>query len=130
MLPLRIAGETRRLAEDQDEYFALSIKDSVLNGVDVMVSSWEPTPKEVEILFYEGGAFYVEYKFSPSKIVLAESRKPSVIERAGILAGGSVRLYVPGRIHPPVIVGVDATPRPSPNRLRAILTVKAPAPVA
>jgi len=55
MLPLRIKGATRVLAESQDEYHALAIKDELLDGHPVMVSRWEPTPRELKVL-NEGGA--------------------------------------------------------------------------
>lgn len=51
MLPIRIANATRVLAESQDEYFALAIRDEVLKGMGpAMTSLWEPTPQELELL--------------------------------------------------------------------------------
>jgi hypothetical protein len=50
MLPLRISNATRILAETQDEYHALAIRDEVVDGTPVMMSLWEPTPRELELL--------------------------------------------------------------------------------
>lgn len=47
MQPLRITNATRVLAETQDEYYALAIRDEVISGVNHMTSVWEPTPKEL-----------------------------------------------------------------------------------
>ena len=47
MQPLRVTDATRVLAETQDEYYALAIKDEVVDGVNQMTSVWEPTPKEL-----------------------------------------------------------------------------------
>lgn len=47
MQPLRITNATRILAEDQDEYYALAIRDEEIDGVNHMTSVWEPTPKEL-----------------------------------------------------------------------------------
>jgi len=55
MLSLRIANATRVLAESQDEYHALAIRDEDFYGVNGMTSLWEPTPKELEML-NAGGA--------------------------------------------------------------------------
>jgi hypothetical protein len=55
MLSLRISNATRVLAETQDEYHALAIRDEDLGGVNGMTSLWEPTPKELEML-NAGGA--------------------------------------------------------------------------
>ncbi len=55
MLSLRIANATRALAESQDEYHVLAIRDEDLGGVNGMTSLWEPTPKELAML-NAGGA--------------------------------------------------------------------------
>ncbi len=55
MLPLRISNGTRILAEGQDEYYALAIRDEVVEGVPMMTSVWEPTPAELAML-NAGGA--------------------------------------------------------------------------
>lgn len=55
MQPLRISNATRVLAEAQDEYYALAIKDEVIGGVNHMTSVWEPTPRELKEL-QEGGS--------------------------------------------------------------------------
>jgi hypothetical protein len=55
MQPLRISNSTRILAETQDEYYALAIRDEVVDGVNQMTSVWEPTPRELADLA-NGGA--------------------------------------------------------------------------
>lgn len=55
MLPLRISNATRILAETQDEYFALAIRDEEIDGVPHMTSVWEPSPAELAHL-NAGGA--------------------------------------------------------------------------
>lgn len=55
MLSLRISNATRVLAENQDEYHALAIRDEDVSGVNGMTSLWEPTPKELAML-NAGGA--------------------------------------------------------------------------
>lgn len=81
MLPLRIEGHTRVLAEDQDDLRALAIRDEVLRASETsvypaMVSSWEPTPYELKVLN----------------------------------SGGSIRLTIIGRQHPAVMLGVHEAP--------------------
>lgn len=77
MNPLRIKGETRRLAEEQGEYTALSIRDDVISGVPIMYSLWEPTPRELNEL----------------------------------LLGGSVRLAIAGKVHPPIHLSTQPAPK-------------------
>lgn len=56
MLPLRISNATRIMAETQDEYHALAIRGVNVPGYGpAMVSVWEPTPAELEML-NRGGA--------------------------------------------------------------------------
>lgn len=55
MLPLRASNATRILAETQDEYIALAIRDEVIGGINHMTSVWEPTPQELADL-NAGGA--------------------------------------------------------------------------
>jgi len=55
MQPLRITNATRVLAETQNEFYALAIKDEVIDGVNHMTSVWEPTPRELANLA-AGGA--------------------------------------------------------------------------
>lgn len=55
MQPLRISNSTRILAETQDEYYALAIRDEEIEGVNHMTSVWEPTPRELQDL-QNGGA--------------------------------------------------------------------------
>lgn len=55
MLPLRITGATRQMAEEQDEYHTLAIRDSIAEVPGVgfcpaMTSHWELTPTELEKL--------------------------------------------------------------------------------
>lgn len=47
MLAMRISNATRILAEGQDEYHALAIRDEVICGTNHMTSLWEPTPAEL-----------------------------------------------------------------------------------
>lgn len=47
---LKIAGATRILAEDQDEYQNLPILDTVICGSKAMVSAWKPTSEELSML--------------------------------------------------------------------------------
>ena len=54
MQALRITNATRILAEDQDEYYALAIRDEEIEGVNHMTSVWEPTPKELQDLVKGG----------------------------------------------------------------------------
>lgn len=49
-LPLAIEGATRRLAETQDEYFTLHIRDDVVDGVPIMTSAWEFSAAELAAL--------------------------------------------------------------------------------
>ncbi|SFI59810.1 hypothetical protein [Albimonas pacifica] len=46
MLPLRIHDATRVLAEDQDDFTALAIRDENVGGFNQMTSLWEPSPAE------------------------------------------------------------------------------------
>ena len=55
MQPLRISNSTRILAETQDEYYALAIRDEEIEGVNHMTSVWELTPRELQDL-QNGGA--------------------------------------------------------------------------
>ena len=50
MIPLPIAGATRVLAKDQEAYRRLHIRDENHDGVNVMVSAWEPSPEQLKIL--------------------------------------------------------------------------------
>ncbi len=55
MLPIRIANSTRVLAEMQDEYYALAIRDEILHdGERGMTSLWEPSPAELKLLLAGG----------------------------------------------------------------------------
>jgi len=55
MTPLRPLHATRVLAESQDEYIRLAIRDDEIDGVNYMTSLWEPSPAELKTLM-EGGS--------------------------------------------------------------------------
>ena len=106
MLPLRIAGATRRLAEYQDEYFALSIRDETIGGVHYMSSLWELTPGEHQAIL-DGGAIYCGIAGTSGHIPAALV-VPDATELAQLRDGGHVYLTIPGAVHPPVCMGVVA----------------------
>lgn len=55
----KIAGATRVLAEDQDEYQALSIRDELQpDGNNMMVSEWKPDETQLKELA-AGGSVYL-----------------------------------------------------------------------
>ena len=55
MIPLAISDATRRLAEGQDEYTTLHVRDKVFGcGTPAMETLWEPTPTELATLFKGG----------------------------------------------------------------------------
>ncbi|MDP2495894.1 hypothetical protein Q8W25_17835 [Shimia thalassica] len=54
MISLRITNATRILAKDQDEYNQLAICDQKVDGVNRMISVWEPTPAELDQLINGG----------------------------------------------------------------------------
>lgn len=58
MLINRIAGATRIMGADQDEFRNLPIRDKLIDGVNYMGSSWQPTPDELERL-NQGAAVYL-----------------------------------------------------------------------
>jgi hypothetical protein len=55
MTPLRPLHATRVLAESQDQYIRLTIRDDRIDGVNYMTSLWEPSPAELKTLI-EGGS--------------------------------------------------------------------------
>ena len=55
MKPMQIEGQTRVLAEDQDEYLNLPIRDVQEDNGNVMYSAWQPTEEELATL-NAGGA--------------------------------------------------------------------------
>jgi hypothetical protein len=55
MTPLRPLHATRVLAESQDQYIRLTIRDDMIDGVNYMTSLWEPSPAELKTLI-EGGS--------------------------------------------------------------------------
>lgn len=58
MLHNRIKGTTRTLGKSQG-YLALNIRDELEGEYPYMVSSWTPTPKEMEILNM-GGSIHLK----------------------------------------------------------------------
>lgn len=55
----KIAGATRLLATEQEEYENLHIRDETLgDGTNCMVSQWKPTPEQLELL-NKGGSIYL-----------------------------------------------------------------------
>lgn len=105
MLPLRIQGATRRMAKDQKEYVTLSIRDEMVNGVQVMTSAWEPTPQELQDL-EKGGMLFATFLAGQDKLLPAVLRPAREGELELLKEGGSVRLYIPGDKFPPVCIGV------------------------
>lgn len=47
MIALMIFNATRVLAESQDEYHPLAIRDEIVEGHNHMISLWQPTPSEL-----------------------------------------------------------------------------------
>lgn len=47
---VRIAGATRVMAEGQEEFFNLPIRDEEIKGINTMTSAWEFTPAEVKAI--------------------------------------------------------------------------------
>ena len=90
MLPLRISNATRVLAETQDEYHALAIRDELFeDGTPCMTSVWEPTPKELEML-NSGGAVVLRIlgvRFPP--VILETQPAPSACGPTLSLKGGA-----------------------------------------
>lgn len=58
VLPVRIEGATRVLAESQNEYLCLAIRDELVADCPTMVSAWELTPREIELISL-GAKIYV-----------------------------------------------------------------------
>lgn len=104
MIPLVIDGATRRLAVDQKEYIPLSVRDCVIDGIQVMQSKWEPLPWEVDKLVDSDGALLYRYMTSYG-VVVGAAKRPSQAEVEALIAGGTVLLTVPGRRWPPCLVG-------------------------
>ena len=127
MLPLRISGATRRLAEDQDEYFALSIRDEMYSGRAFMSSLWEPTLREVEALA-AGGALYCGFALGDGSRRPAALKKPTEEELDILSNGGRVLLTIAGNRHPPVCMCVAQAEELNtisyPDRVLALLAVK------
>lgn len=133
MIPLVIDGATRRLAVDQKEYIPLSIRDCVIEGIQVMQSKWEPLPWEVDKLVGNDGALVYRY-MSAYGLVVGVAKKPSQAEVEALIAGGTVLLTVPGHRWPPCLVGTvtadELAALQIPDQPCALLNVIEPAKVA
>lgn len=107
MMQLRIQGETRRLAEDQDEYFALSIRDDIVEDptgqhepLRSMTSAWEPDPNEIKTL-HAGGAIVCNWAGQDGDMTACVFR-PNFSDLVRIGQGKPVLLSILGIVHPPV----------------------------
>ncbi len=58
MRAIRALNATRVLAQSQDEYYTLAIRDETVDGRNHMVSAWEPTPQDIENI-KNGGTVYL-----------------------------------------------------------------------
>jgi hypothetical protein len=83
MLPKRIEGATRVLGApgDWDESrsgpcCSLPIRDDVIDGVRYMVSAWEPTPEEIELL-KAGGALLLGINGIAHPVVFLSVQRPA-----------------------------------------------------
>lgn len=83
MLSQSIPGATRRIAESQEEYHALVIKDQVTDdGTKYMESWWQPTPKELNDLL-NGGCVRLGILGSiHPPVFLTTSEPPSLAEES------------------------------------------------
>lgn len=132
MRALRIEGATRRVAEDQDEYSALSIRDHVVtlpNGekFPAITTSWEPDPGEVEHI-RGGGALYVAFAKAGGGVEPALLRVPTPDEKAQLLGGGSTLVTIPGTVVQPMFV-IVTTPEEAeacvpPKQALAVIAVR------
>ncbi len=78
MRPLRIANATRVLAETQDEYYALAIRDEEIEGVNHMTSVWEPTPEEVAHIKAGGAVRLTILGFGHPPVMITTQPAPEV----------------------------------------------------
>lgn len=53
MLNNAIEGTTRRIGKEQG-YHGLCVRDETIDGHPVMVTSWQPTPRELAVLVAGG----------------------------------------------------------------------------
>lgn len=108
MLIRNIEGATRRMAKKQKEYITLPIRDqkTIVDGVETnyMVSAWEPTPKELDLL--RAGGVLVNSVYLQAGECTGSVKVPDDEEIDRLRRGASVLLAVPGKIHPPVVVFV------------------------
>ena len=93
MLPARISGATRRIAEDQDEYQAISIRDSDYDGKGLL---WSAPIREEK---YAGAN------------VMWSAWEPSPAELQALILGGTVRLGIMGDVHPPILITAALPPK-------------------
>jgi hypothetical protein len=80
MQPLRISNATRVLAEGQDEYHALAIRDRVIDGENYMSSVWEPTPAELKQLLDGGSVVLTILGTAHPPVILQTQSAPAVEE--------------------------------------------------
>lgn len=111
---LHIAGSTRVLAKDQEEYMQLPIRDSCIraaNGtmLNFMSSAWEPSPKEAALI---AAGWLVTLTIVTVNGNVECSWNLSPENRTLIASGGSLVLSITGVVHPPVSLGVSE-PDPS-----------------
>jgi len=83
MLPLKIQNATRILAESQDEYYALAIRDEVVDGQNQMASVWEPTPAEMAMLNAGGAVRLTILGTGHPPVMLTTQSAPSTIKNEG-----------------------------------------------
>lgn len=123
MLALKIENETRRLAEQQDEYFALSIRDSRLDsGAAIMTSAWELTPRELRIL-ENGGAVVCNWSRKQGEHT-AGFYKPDFADLMWLKSRPEVFLRIPGHVHPPVqmfVASKEDLPDGEPENLMCVI---------
>lgn len=81
MLPLRISNLTRVLAETQDEYYALAIRDEVIDGVHQMTSVWEPSLAEARLLARGGQVRLTIMGVAHPPVMLSVQPPPSIAEK-------------------------------------------------
>jgi hypothetical protein len=79
MQALRISNSTRVLAETQDEYYALAIKDEMIDGVNHMTSVWEPTPSELADLASGGSVRLTILGYGHPPVQITTQPAPSVL---------------------------------------------------
>lgn len=54
MIPIDMPDATRILAESQDQYYPLAIRDEMIDGVNCMTSVWELAPADIANLVLGG----------------------------------------------------------------------------